>query len=80
MIVMDINMPKLDGIDATRIIKASHEKIAIVGLSVHQSTDVLQRMKEAGAVGYLTKESASNDLCEAIEAAAKSVRQVRESC
>ena len=75
VIVMDINMPKLDGIEATRFIKASHQKIAIVALSVHESADMMQRINEAGAVDYLTKETASNDLCKAIEAAAGSTTQ-----
>lgn len=55
VIVMDINMPKLDGIEATRFIKASHQKIAIVALSVHESADMMQRIKEAGAVDFLLR-------------------------
>ncbi len=67
VVVMDVNMPKMDGIEATRQIKAHQPTIVVIGLSVHQSADVEQKMKAAGAFAYLTKESAIDALCHAIE-------------
>jgi PAS domain S-box-containing protein len=69
VIVMDINMSRMGGIEATRRIKANQPESIIIGLSVNQSVDMAQRMKEAGVAVYLTKESAADALCHAIEAA-----------
>ncbi|WP_447602583.1 PAS domain S-box protein [Nitrospira sp. Nam80] len=70
VIVMDVNMPKLDGLEATKRIKSVQPDIAILGLSLHHSDDVVRRMKEAGATAYVTKESAVDELCKAVEEAA----------
>jgi DNA-binding NarL/FixJ family response regulator len=56
VVVMDINMPEMDGIEATRQIKAKQPTTVIIGLSVNQSADPEQKMKAAGAFTYLTKE------------------------
>lgn len=69
VVVMDINMPKMDGIEATQQIKANQPTTVIIGLSVNLSADTEQKMKAAGAVAYLTKESAVDALCHAIEQA-----------
>ncbi len=69
VVVMDINMPKMDGIAATRQIKANQPTTVVIGLSVNQSDDTQQKMKAAGASTYLTKESAVDALCQAIEQA-----------
>jgi PAS domain S-box-containing protein len=68
VIVMDIHMPRMDGIEATKRIKANRPEVIIIGLSVNESADMAQRMKAAGVTVYLTKESASDTLCRAIEA------------
>jgi DNA-binding NarL/FixJ family response regulator len=69
VVVMDINMPNMDGIEATRRIKAHRPKTVVIGLSVNQSFDTGEQMKAAGAASYLTKESAVDVLCQAIDAA-----------
>jgi len=69
VVVMDINMPNMDGIEATRRIKAHHPSTVVIGLSVNQLFDTEERMKAAGAAVYLTKESAADVLCHAIDAA-----------
>jgi len=67
--VMDIDMPRMDGIAATRQIKVNQSTTVVIGLSVNQSDDTEQKMKAAGAFTYLTKESAVDALCHAIEQA-----------
>lgn len=69
VVVMDINMPNMDGIAATRQIKANQPTTVVIGLSVNQSADTEHKMKAVGATAYLTKESAVDALCHAIEEA-----------
>jgi signal transduction histidine kinase len=69
VVVMDANMPRLDGIKATRLIKNEHPQIVIIGLSVQSAAQVANSMLQAGASRYLTKESAGDQLYETIKAA-----------
>jgi DNA-binding NarL/FixJ family response regulator len=55
-IIMDINMPKIDGIEATKQIKAAQPMISILGLSVIDDEHVRQAMKAAGADAVLLKD------------------------
>lgn len=66
VVVMDVNMPRCDGVQATRRIKEEFPEIHILALSMHNSPDMVERMQQAGACGYLTKESAGGQLCRAI--------------
>ena len=68
VILMDISMPVMNGIEATRHICriCSNTKVAI--LSMHHTAEYMQRAMEAGAVGYLLKDSAGAELVTAIRA------------
>ena len=68
VVVMDISMPVMSGIEATKHIceVCGHTKVAI--LSMHHTTEYVQRAIEAGAVGYLLKDSAGAELVAAIRA------------
>ena len=67
IIVMDVNMPGVDGIEATRQLRHEQPTIAVVGLSVHNNPEVERVMRNAGAAGFLTKESAVQQLYVAIQ-------------
>jgi len=66
VIVMDVSMPRMDGIKATRRILQQHPDTRIIGLSMHEQDDMAQAMLEAGAAAYLTKGGPSESLFEAI--------------
>jgi PAS domain S-box-containing protein len=66
VIIMDINMPLMNGIEATRRIRKELPRIAVIGLSLHSERDMGQSMREAGATSYLSKNGPSEDLLLAI--------------
>ena len=69
VIIMDVNMPRMDGIEATRLIKRANPQITVIGLSVNNSVQVEAAMKAAGAASYLTKDAAPEQLYSAITTA-----------
>jgi CheY-like chemotaxis protein len=69
VVVMDINMPKMNGIEATARIKARHPEVIVIGLSVHVGGENSKAMKQAGAALLLTKEAAVDELYRSIQAA-----------
>lgn len=69
VVIMDINMPKMDGIEATRRIKACLPNTIVIGLSVHQASQVEPALLEAGGSSYVTKDSAAASLYQAIQTA-----------
>ena len=71
LVVMDISMPELNGIEATIQIKAQLPTTQVLILSMHTTEDFVRRAIKAGASGYLIKDSAPLDLKLAIEAIAR---------
>jgi CheY-like chemotaxis protein len=66
VVVMDLNMPLMDGIEATHRIKQSTPLIVVIGPSVRNDRETEEAMRQAGASGYLTKESAAKQRHQAI--------------
>jgi two-component system, NarL family, response regulator NreC len=71
MVVMDIAMPELNGIEATRRLAASHPHIRVLALSMHKDSVYVREVLHAGAKGYLLKDSIDRDLVAAVRAVAK---------
>jgi len=71
IVIMDIAMPNLNGIDATAQIVKNNPRIGVILVSMHSDDTYLSRALNAGAKGYLVKETADVDLGRAIEAAAQ---------
>ncbi len=66
VVIMDVSMPGLNGIEATRQIKATYADVKVIALSMHSSRRYVIEMLKAGASGYLLKDCAVKELCEAI--------------
>ncbi|HNV31572.1 MAG TPA: response regulator transcription factor, partial [Nitrospira sp.] len=66
VVVMDVNMPRIDGIEATRRIVSAQPDIVVIGLSVQNEHHVEEAMTRAGAAVFVTKERAAGQLYEAI--------------
>jgi DNA-binding NarL/FixJ family response regulator len=75
-IVMDINMPKMDGIAATRIIKKQSPQIAVIGLSVDPKDYLIYAMEKAGAFKVLNKDRAVLELYATLQEAVAAVRPI----
>ncbi len=67
VVIMDINMPKLNGIEATRLLKTHHPAMIVIGLSVNADGENEKAMKKSGAHLLLTKEAAVEHLYVAIQ-------------
>jgi len=66
IILMDIEMPKLNGIEITKIIISDCPGIKVIMLSVNDSITYVNKALKAGALGYLTKNTRNNELIKAI--------------
>lgn len=70
VVLMDIGLPDLSGIDATREIKRTDPAVAVVALTIHEDEEYFFKMLEAGASGYVPKRAAPEELLTAIRTAA----------
>lgn len=66
VVVMDIEMPKLDGLEATRQIKAANPDISVLVLTIHDEEEFVAALLDAGAAGYLLKTTFGEKLVQAI--------------
>jgi DNA-binding NarL/FixJ family response regulator len=69
VVVMDVGMHGLNGIEATQRLRRSHPALKVVALSAHADKRYVRNMVRAGAAAYVLKESASDDLLRAVRAA-----------
>ena len=69
IVVADVTMPGLSGLDAMRQLRAEHSTARFIFLTIHTEPSLAAEALRAGAVGYLLKQSAGDELIEAIKAA-----------
>lgn len=67
VILMDVSMPVMNGVEATRRITPQLPNVCVIGLSMHAQEDVAAQMMAAGATGYLTKTAPPETLIAAIQ-------------
>jgi DNA-binding NarL/FixJ family response regulator len=70
VVLMDLNMPRLDGVQATAEIRARHPETQVVVLTTYADDRSILGALSAGAIGYLTKNASRDDIRRALEAAA----------
>lgn len=78
VVIMDVSMPVMDGVEATRIIKQRWPDVKVIGLSMYDDTQTLARMRHAGADDYVTKSAAAEQLLSAIHRCTAPPRQQPE--
>ena len=66
VLILDIGMPEMNGLDVAQQVSKDFPSVKIVGLSVHTDPMYIERMLQNGAVGYLPKDCAAEELCTAI--------------
>lgn len=71
LVVMDVGMPEMNGIETVRLIRDAHPGIRVIALSAHREHRVIVDMLQAGASGYILKESPFGEFVEAVHAAAE---------
>ncbi len=71
VVLMDLNMPGIGGIEATRRIRASYPKVQVIAVTVHSDTPFPTQLHEAGALGYLTKGCPADEMLAAVRTVAK---------
>ncbi len=70
VVLMDVTMPKLNGMEATRLVVAEMPSVRVIGLSMHDDADMASSMLGAGAVAYVNKSGPAQELVAAIRTAA----------
>ncbi len=75
-VLMDLRMPGIDGIEATRMLASTHHDIRVIALTAHISDDSEQRSLEAGARAFIRKADVDSRLLDVIRGLAASDRQV----
>ena len=70
VVLMDLNMPRCDGVQATRRIRADHPQTQVVVLTTYADDDSIINALQAGALGYLTKDATRAEIGRAVHAAA----------
>jgi DNA-binding NarL/FixJ family response regulator len=70
VVLMDLRMPEMDGVEATKAVRARRSEVAVLVLTTYDTDEAIVRAVEAGAAGYMLKDSPTEDLVDAVRRAA----------
>ena len=70
VVLMDLRMPEMDGVEATKAIRERRPEVAVLVLTTYDTDEAIVRAVEAGAAGYMLKDSPTEDLVDAVRRAA----------
>ncbi len=76
VVIMDVTMPNLNGVDATRTITRKHPNTKVIALSMHADKTIVREMFKAGAYGYILKSYLFDELDKSLEAIKKGERYI----
>ena len=71
LVLMDMRMPEMDGLEATRTIKHESPGIEVLMVTMHESRDYMLEALKAGAAGYVLKDAARDELVDAVQRVAR---------
>ncbi len=66
LVLMDVRMPDMDGLEATRTIKREHPKTGVLMVTMHENRDYMLEATKAGAAGYVLKDASRNEFLSAV--------------
>ena len=66
LVLMDVRMPDMDGLEATRAIKREHPETGVLMVTMHENRDYMLEATKAGAAGYVLKDAPRNELISAV--------------
>jgi DNA-binding NarL/FixJ family response regulator len=69
LVLMDVRMPEMDGLEATRAIKHQRPEIGVLMVTMHENRDYMLEATKAGAAGYVLKDAPRNELISAVRRA-----------
>jgi DNA-binding NarL/FixJ family response regulator len=71
LVLMDVRMPEMDGLEATRAIKHEYPEVGVLMVTMHDNQDYMREAARAGAAGYVLKDASGDELISAVRRVAR---------
>jgi DNA-binding NarL/FixJ family response regulator len=71
LVLMDLRMPEMDGLEATRAIKQEHPEVDVLMVTMHDNQDYMLEAAKAGAAGYVLKDASRDELIDTVRGVAR---------